>query len=301
MRNLQVTKSILNNGEYYIKLNDIIHWVKIAGVEHRTTPIVVIHGGPGGFNYNYERTIGPRLEAFYTIIYYEQRGCGRSEAPNDPDAYSISVLVDDLEALRLQLGLEKIIPLGYSFGGELALEYTIRYPYAVEKLIVEAPSSGDWNRSFYIQMYGFEAITEGDLKKEIRSIINEDASLENRCLKIWNMVDSETVDRFLFQNKEAAKLNRNLWRESGLKNTGLMAKVVFKQHQSILLQDRVSSIKVPVLIMIGLYDRNVGIEMTRDLANQVPYSQLVIFEYSSHFPNMEEPEKYAETIRVFLQ
>jgi pimeloyl-ACP methyl ester carboxylesterase len=72
-----------------------------------------------------ERDRPLRLEQFRTIIYYEQRGCGRSEAPADPDAYSLHLLVADLEALCQAWGQERIIALGYSFGGEVALEYAL--------------------------------------------------------------------------------------------------------------------------------------------------------------------------------
>ena len=116
--------SVLRNGEGQVELNDITHWYRIAGAEHATTPLVIIHGGPGGNVYNFERTMGPKLETFATIIYYAQRGCGRSVPPQDPNAYSIPLLVSDLEMLRQKLGLVKMIPLGFSFGGELALEYT---------------------------------------------------------------------------------------------------------------------------------------------------------------------------------
>ncbi len=50
-----------------------------------------------------------------TVVYYEQRGCGRSEAPQDDGEYSINTLVEDLEELRKQLHVEKINLLGYSF------------------------------------------------------------------------------------------------------------------------------------------------------------------------------------------
>ncbi len=107
-----------------------------------TAPLVIIHGGPGGHVYNFERTIGPQLEAFTTVIYYEQRGCGRSDQPLDPYTYSIEMLVSDLDELRQALGLDRINLLGFSFGGELALEYALAHPEHVERLIVQSPSLG---------------------------------------------------------------------------------------------------------------------------------------------------------------
>ncbi|HKO24077.1 MAG TPA: alpha/beta fold hydrolase, partial [Chloroflexota bacterium] len=146
---------VLHDGEYRIAANGIVHWCRVAGARHQSMPLVIIHGGPGGNNYAFERTIGPRLEQLTTVIYYEQRGCGRSEAPAEPEAYSLPLLVADLEALRQAWRQERIIPLGYSFGGEVALEYALAHPDRVSKLIVQAPGVGDADQIAYVQLAGF--------------------------------------------------------------------------------------------------------------------------------------------------
>ena len=302
------TTSILRNGENRVKLNGVTHWYKVAGIGHSSTPIVVIHGGPGGFVYNFERTIGPKLEAFATVIYYEQRGCGRSASPPDSNAYSIPILVSDLEMLRQKLGFNKIIPLGFSFGGELALEYTLAYPNNVEKLIVQAPSLGRGERigSFFnermacAQLYGFKTVAHGEIAKRIQEILKTQVSSEGRLEKVWEAVDTETVDRFLFHNAEVAKLNRKLWQKSGLVNTGKMFKALAKQPRGMPLIDRIHLIPVPTLVIIGLFDRNVGLESCRDVATLIPKAHLAVFEHSAHFPDMEETDKYAQTVQSFL-
>lgn len=292
---------ILRNGESQLELNSITHWYRITGAEHMTTPLLIIHGGPGGNVYNFERTIGLKLETFATIIYYEQRGCGRSMPPQDPNAYSIPLLVSDLEMFRRKLGLEKIIPLGFSFGGELALEYTLAHPQHVEKLIVQAPTMGiKSERLACVQLYGFRRVARGAVACKIREIINGSGSLQKRLKKVWESVDTETVDRFLFHNSEVARLNRRLWQESGLVNTGQMHKVLVNQPAGISLWDRVHTIQVPTLVIAGLYDRNVGVESCRDIAGLIPNARLALFEHSAHFPDMEESEKYAQVVYDFL-
>jgi len=291
----------LENGELFIKINDIKHWCKIAGIEHNTTPLIIIHGGPGGHNYTFERTIGPLLEKFTTIIYYEQRGCGRSEGPEDKEAYSIPILISDLAELCNKLKLEKIIPLGFSFGGQLALEFALAYPNLVEKIVVQAPSEFyDNNRNYYVQLFGFEQIAEGNDKNKIKKIINTQKKIREKWVEIWDSVDIETVNKFLFRNNESANKVRKSWRESGLENSGLMFKALKKKRNEIRLMERVSQIKAPTLIMTGLYDRNVGIELSRDFACKIPNSKLVIFEKSAHFPDIEEPEKYAKIVKEFI-
>ncbi len=294
-------KKILENGELFIKINGIKHWCKIAGIEHNTTPLIIIHGGPGGNNYTYERTIGPLLEKFATIIYYEQRGCGRSEEPEDKEAYLIPILLSDLAELCNKLKLEKIIPLGFSFGGQLALEFALAYPNLVKKIIVQAPSEFfDNNRNYYIQLFGIEQIAEGNDKNKIKKIINTQKEIKEKWREIWDSIEIETIDKFLFRNNEVAKKIRKIWKESGLESSELMFSALMKNRNKIRLMERVSQIKAPTLIMTGLYDRNVGIELNRDFACNIPNSKLVIFEKSAHFPGIEEPEKYAKIVREFI-
>ncbi len=294
--------SILRDKEGHIEVNGIAHWYRIAGATNATTPMVIVHGGPGGNLYNFERTIGPKLEAYTPVIYYEQRGCGRSDSPKNPDDYSIPTLVSDLEMLRQGLGLDKIILLGFSFGGELALEYALANPQNVYKLILQAPSIGIGRneRQSCVQLYGFQAVARDEFAHKIKEIINEPEPADERLEKVWNIVNTETVDRFLFHNSKMSSINRRLWEESGLINTSLMHKALANQPMDAPLLERIHAIPAPAVVMVGLYDRNVGIEICRDVTMEIPRARLVIFEHSAHFPDIEETDKYAEVVQRFL-
>jgi proline iminopeptidase len=290
----------LKEGESHASLNGIRHWYRVAGAERGTTPLVIVHGGPGGHVYNFERTIGPELEKFTTVVYYEQRGSGRSMAPASKEDYSIPLLVADLDALRQELGVPRISLLGFSFGSELALEYALAHRDAVERLILQAPPMGPPERQDLIQLYGFESVSTGEVNQDIRSILREPLRAEERLAKVWSRVDSATVDRFLFEAPEAARRNREMWKQSGLVNTGDMARALAAHRNPEPLALRVRGLDVPALVLVGLHDRNVGVDPARDLARVMPHARLVLFERSAHFPDMEEPGKYAAAVREFL-
>jgi proline iminopeptidase len=291
----------LKNGEYRVELNGVSHWYKVAGAEHRSVPLVIVHGGPGGNVYNFERIAGPQLEKFATVVYYEQRGSGRSTAPTDADAYSIPILVSDLEALREKLGFERIIPLGFSFGGELALEYALSHPERVERLILQCPSTGDWEKQRLVQINGFQSVADTETARQISRIAHGRETIEERWNQVWNAVDTPTVDRLLFHDQNAARINRNLWDESQLKNNGQMYRGLIKQPPAKeTLMERARRIKTPTLILIGIYDRNVGVDAVRDLAGVIPTARLAVFEKSAHFPDIEETTKYAKTVKDFV-
>src|SRR3712207_1771918 len=109
-------------------------------------PVVVLHGGPD-FDHRYLRPELDRLADDLHLIYYDQRGRGRSAAGAGPEDVTIASEVADLDALRRHLGLASVALLGRSWGGLLAMEYAIRHPERVSQLILmnTAPASAvDW-------------------------------------------------------------------------------------------------------------------------------------------------------------
>lgn len=298
----------LKNGEYHTVLNGVRHWYRIAGAEHHTTPIVIVHGGPGGSAYNFEHGgAGARIEKFATVVYYDQRGSGRSDAPAYDNAYAIPLLVSDLEALRQSLHVDKITPLGYSFGGELALEYAVRHPEHLDHLIIQSSSNGDWVRTVQYQTYGFMLLSTGKRLAELEKVSSRPVDdVEQRFSDIWDGASRKEVDRLLYHNPSTStlvdKLTKEGFQRGSKRNSGKMEKVVVMvPRRSPPLISELHKIPVPTLVMVGLYDRNVGVDSNREIADVIPHSKLVIFENSAHFPDLEEPAKYAETIRTFLQ
>jgi proline iminopeptidase len=109
-------------------------------------PIVVLHGGPD-FDHWYLRPELDRLAESFRLIYYDQRGRGRSAAGVRASDVSIESELADLDALRHSLGLPRVAVLGHSWGGLLAMEYATRFPERVSHLILmnSAPASAaDW-------------------------------------------------------------------------------------------------------------------------------------------------------------
>ncbi len=190
--------------------------------------------------------------------------------------------------------------LGFSFGGELALEFSLTYPTLVAALILQAPSVGDPEQTARVQLEGFEAVAQGETTRVTASILQQPLPLTQRLERVWNSVAVETVDRFLFNKGAAAKINRQLWSESGLTNTGDMHKALASQ-QRISLLERVQKINLPALVMVGRHDKNVGVDLCARLVESMPQASLVVFEHSAHFPDLEEPELYTATIHDFYR
>jgi len=112
----------------------IAYWTS-RDIKPGDIPVVFLHGGPGYNSSSFRRTMGLSLEAVAPVVYMDERGSGASERPLSKD-YTLQTMAADVEGLRKALGVEKIIPLGHSFGGAVAATYASTFPTHVDLLIL---------------------------------------------------------------------------------------------------------------------------------------------------------------------
>jgi proline iminopeptidase len=110
----------------------------------RGQPMIVLHGGPD-FNHSYLLPDMDRLSGSFRLIYYDQRGRGRSADRVQSDDVSLASDIADLERVRAHFQLDSVALLGHSWGTVLALEYALKYANRVSRLILmnPAPASRD--------------------------------------------------------------------------------------------------------------------------------------------------------------
>ena len=130
----------LSPGVHRFGVDGVNLWYRVAG-QAGGKPVVFLHGGPGEGSQTFAHFAGPALERTLRMVYLDQRGSGRSDRPQDPKAYSIAQLVDDIEALRTHLGVARIALIGHSFGTILGLEYAAKYPQHVSRLVLASAVS----------------------------------------------------------------------------------------------------------------------------------------------------------------
>ncbi|WP_414049416.1 alpha/beta fold hydrolase [Macrococcus animalis] len=286
-------------GEHFIEINQCIHWVKIKGDYINEIPILVIHGGPGGNHYTFERTSGLLLEESMPVIYFEHRHCGRSEKVKDMKSININQLIDDIESLRVELGINQFNLLGYSFGGELAMNYAVKHPKHINKIILEAPSLITLPMSNLTQLNGFLTVFNDDNRKLLIEYIKTH-HIQESIAYAWSIASVDETDRLLFHSKENAVLNRRLWQESKLSNDGTFYKEIIQLMESELLLEQLSNFNKPTLIITGIFDRNTGIATTQLIQSKLENCKVEYFINSAHFPDIEETTLFVETINNFL-
>src|SRR5690242_9154729 len=131
--------------EPLVELNGVRLYTRHVG---NGPSVVVLHGGPGA-HHDYLLPQYDRLAEGRTLLYYDQRGGGRSPVPRDV-AVGWREHVADLEALRDHWQLERLTLLGYSWGGLLAVLYALEHPDRVARLalVSAAPVTAVWRDEF---------------------------------------------------------------------------------------------------------------------------------------------------------
>src|ERR1043165_3966572 len=125
--------------EGYVTVEDGIRlYYRIEGSGPQT--LVVVHGGPG-FSLESVRADFAPFAPNRRVIYYDQRGNGRSSLIDDPAALAWQRHVDDLEAIRRHFRLRKMTLLGNSWGGLLISLYAAAHPDRVERLVLDSPAA----------------------------------------------------------------------------------------------------------------------------------------------------------------
>ncbi len=124
-------------------------WTKRFGHNPRIK-LLLLHGGPGATHEYFEALEGFLPAEGIEFIYYDQLGSGGSDQPKDDDLWTIARFVEEVEQVRLALGLNKdnFYLLGHSWGGILAVEYALKYGANIKGLIISnmMMSIPDYNR-----------------------------------------------------------------------------------------------------------------------------------------------------------
>lgn len=118
-------------------------------------PIIVVHGGPG-LDHGYLQPQLSQLAANHKLIFYDQRGSGKSlETPLDEEYINIHQFVEDIEDLRKSLGLNKFVLMGQSWGGLLAMQYAVDHQDHLMGLILldSAPADYKGQKAFIDEIW----------------------------------------------------------------------------------------------------------------------------------------------------
>lgn len=287
----------LDAGEHEVVINGTRLWYRVAG-RATGTPVVYLHGGPGQGSQSFAHFVGPHLEPHQRVVYLDQRGSGRSGRPED-GAYSIDLMVDDLEKLRRAWGVPRLDLIGHSFGTVLAMEYGARYPDHVAHIVL-AGGVNDVQRAFDIQCARLE---REDPAAYQRAMAGRPENWTARCnmIRAYRGAESERVLRsYMFPNPATADLLKVADEANGLRNTGEVGAALFRQGFLTYRFGRAGELRAPVLIIGGTRDFQSVIELHREFVRTLPNGRLLEYEGNGHFMWVEDPARFARDVSAFL-
>lgn len=280
-------------GEHQVIVNDVRLWYRAAGRE-TGTPVVFLHGGPGQGSQTFAQFAGPALERDLKMIYLDQRGSGRSERPWT-EAYSLRLLVEDLEQLRLRWGVERISLVGHSFGSIVALEYAAAYPEHTERVALLA-AAPDLPRAMDVQCQRLEGLDPAAFARAVEARPPESAA---RCNPF--VAGRAFIDTAMFPDPATQALVEAADSVGGLRNTGEIGRVLFGQGGLMDYRfDRMDRLSMPVLVIAGLSDFQTVVEPQRDLVGRLPRGTMLEYAGRGHFMFVEDPERVAADLTAFF-
>jgi proline iminopeptidase len=265
-------------------------------------PIILLHGGPS-FDHNYLLPDMDRLADLFRLIYYDQRGRGKSPWKIQPAPVSLESEMDDLEALRAALQLEQAVLLGHSWGGLLAMEYALRHPERISHLILlnTCPVSYDDFQLFEQQL---KARDPGDTER-MRALEASPAfaegDLETRAAyyRIYfqpTLRPSELLDRLITHLQVG-------WTKESVLATRTTVRSLFPETVELPgynLLPRLAELRIPSLILHGDYDF-IPLSCATHITEAIPGAHLVVLRDCGHFSYLERPDAVREAISEFVQ
>lgn len=263
--------------------------------------LVMIHGGPGMDMGYMVPDFGP-LAARHRLLFYDQRGGGRSERlRDDPALYTMARHVADLEALRRQFGLDRMTLVAHSFGPAIAASYAMAHPEHVARMIFLGPvppRAGDMATRY-------AAIIDSRLTPDERAELTKlEAAMVHggdpvqACRAYWAIAVKPRVAR-----PELASRVTGDFCSAGAEAIRSGMGVAGPHTEASLgawdFRPGLAAVTAPTLILHGEADA-IPMDLVEEWVAAMPDARLVKIPGASHFPYVEQPDLVWPVIEEFL-
>ncbi len=287
------------------------HGVLIYYVEFgKGPPLLVVHGGPGAEHSYFLPYLLP-LARTHRLIFIDERGSGRSERLQDTSRYTVEAMVEDIEDVRVALGLGKISLLGHSCGGVLAQAYALKYQQHLSHLILNSTfaSTREMNAVLAREKAALPPAKLARLNElEQAGLFGKGAAWEHGRYpaEYESLAWGDGYFPFLYGARPDAnydpasgnaptnwELYRAMWGEHG-------EFVIDGNLKSVEYVDRLHTIHVPTLVVVGSHDE-CDPSLSREMHEKIAGSKLAILPDSGHMNFVDQPELWLKAVEGFLR
>jgi proline iminopeptidase len=257
--------------------------------ERHGTPVVMCHGGPGLWDMT--ASLVPLLTGQLRVIRWDQRGSGRSERRGP---YWVARSVADLDAVRGQLGLDRMVVCGHSWGASLGLRYALDHPDRVSALIYVSGVGLGW--SWYEPFKEASPQRQGEHRPRILELrARERTEAESRELAVLEWSAEFTDGDALARAREMATPWFGISYEC---NAVINAELKQTWHEDDLIAE-CRELTVPVLIIDGPNDSRPRWAVD-SLEQALPAVQRVTLPGRGHIPWLEDGNEFASVLLDYL-
>lgn len=300
------TMAVYPQQEGYVDAHGVLIYYKALG---KGEPLVVVHGGPGASHDYFLPYLLP-LARTNRLIFIDERGSGRSQRVEDASKYTVEAMVEDLEDVRVALGLGKISLLGHSYGGVLAEAYALKYQQHLSHLILNStfPSTREMNAVLAREKAQIPAEKLARLNAlEAAGLFGKGEAWERGRYPVEysNIAWGPGYFPFLYgarpdSNYDPAtgqapsnwELYRAMWGEHG-------EFVIDGNLKSVEYVDRLASIHVPTLMLVGDHDE-CDPSLSKEMQGKIAGSKLVILPNSGHMNFVDQPDLWLKAVTEFV-
>lgn len=258
-------------------------------------PAVLLSGGPG-FTVDYMAPVGDFLPDRYRRIHFEQRGTGRSRpAQFDPVTMTLQTVVEDLEALRVNLRQDRLLLVGHSWGGMLAMAYAVAHPERVDRLILIGPGGPTLE---FTEWFG-DNITARLRPEDLEARSYWQAAAENGVDKDKVALEDirAIVPGYFFERRKGLEFAAGI--EEGALRHDVNELLFADLGKHYDLRPGLRTLDRPVLVVQGHQDP-IGDKTAEDIHALIPGSTLTYINRCGHFPWIEQPDDFRRAIAAFL-
>ena len=262
-----------------------LHFENFSDFNPSKKTIVFLHGFTGSAND--WKDVSSKIDKRFNKIAIDLIGHGKTSSPTEIKFYTIDYITEQIEEIIRYAGLKEIILCGYSMGGRVALNLSVKKYNYVKGLILESSSAGIKNKS--------ERETRKNSDDELASYINNNP-IEDFITKWLDQEIFGTIRRFSNEKIKMIKANKMKNSRTGLANslrgfgTGVMP----------YLGSELIKLKFPVFLITGGLDEKFT-QINQSLRKLFPSAKHKIITTAGHNVHLEEPKKYFEALNVFLK
>ncbi len=261
-------------------------------------PLIALHGGPGLDHHMFGDYLDPLVaDGRYRLLLVDQRGQGRSDRNSDPETWTLAQMVADVTDLAASIGLSSYAVLGHSFGAFVALQHAVDFPGAARGTVVSAGvASARWLAGVENALATFEPLS---LREQVAESWAREESVRTEAEMAELMHDQMP---FHFADPLDPRLEEYAARTKDARYApDVLRRFAVANYGGIEVEDRLESIRQPVLVLSGRHDRTCPAEAGSDMATRIPGAEYAVFEKSAHMPFVEEQGAYLSAVAAFLE